>query len=194
MLFVEGLDFAGDPRGMRDMLPPWDSNMVLVFHKYWDRNDRASIQGYLDARAQYQVPIWNGETGENTAAWDRGMAVLLARNNIGWNSWTYKKVEVAGSSAFSIAEPAGYGRILAYVRCLTPTHRDCAPPPQAEADRTMLQLAKNAATANCRFESDVIEALFGVQTERRVDSAWANGHGAERTPAGPRSLGLAIYR
>jgi len=161
IIFVEGLHFAGDAAGMRAMLPPWDDEMVLVFHKYWDKNNLASIQGYLDIRKQYGVPLWNGETGENTPSWLRRMVRLLQRNDIGWNSWTYKKVDDRGSSAYSVASPPGYDAILKYVRCLTPTHRNCAAPPPAQADSTMLQLARNDATANARFEQPVIEALFG---------------------------------
>jgi len=89
------------------------------------------------------------------------MVRLLQRNDIGWNSWTYKKVDDRGSSAYSVASPPGYDAILKYVRCLTPTHRNCAAPPPAQADSTMLQLARNDATANARFEQPVIEALFG---------------------------------
>ena len=77
IVFAEGVNWASDPDGMRPLLPPWDDNMVLVFHKYWDTNDRASIQGYLDIRSQYDVPLWNGETGENTNAWAKGMVTLL---------------------------------------------------------------------------------------------------------------------
>jgi len=161
MIFVEGLNVAGDPGGMQAMLPPWDNNMVLVFHKYWDSNDQASIQGYLRIRNQYNVPLWNGETGENTALWLRNMAKLLTANNIGWNSWTYKKLDDVGSSAYSISHPPNYDAILKYVRCLTPTSTDCRPPSQEQADTIMLQLAKNAATANCTYESAVITALFG---------------------------------
>ena len=161
IVFVEGLHFAGDAAGMRAMLPPWDPNLVLVFHKYWDKDNRASISGYLDIRANYRVPLWNGETGENTPLWLRNMVRLLQNNDIGWNSWTYKKVADVGSSAYSVAAPPGYDRILAYVRCVAPAHRRCPAPPPEKADAVMLQLAKNDATERASFESAVVGALFG---------------------------------
>jgi hypothetical protein len=88
------------------------------------------------------------------------MVGLLERNRIGWNSWTYKKLNDSGSDAFSIPLPKGYDRILRYVRCLTPTHRNCPAPTPAQADATMLQLAAGDATEKSRFEPAVVRALF----------------------------------
>jgi len=155
IIFACGTEWCGSTAGMKAMLPPWDNNMVLVFHKYWDANTQKDIQGYLNIRKRYNVPLWNGETGENTNIWAKYMARLLAKYNIGWSWWTYKKVNQT-TEACSIPEPADYSQILNYVKGKGP------PPSQAEADTIMLSLANNSATSNCTWNDGLIQALFGV--------------------------------
>ena len=137
------------------MLPTWDDNMVLVFHKYWDNNTNASIRDYLNIRSRYNVPLWNGETGENSNVWAKGMVHLLGKYNIGWSWWTYKKVNQT-SNPCSVSEPANYSRILDYVSGTGPK------PSQDEADTIMLALADNSATSNCKWNDGLVQALFGV--------------------------------
>ena len=44
-------------------------------------------------RSNYGVPLWMGESGENSNHWYYEVFKLLEENNIGWNFWTHKKVE-----------------------------------------------------------------------------------------------------
>ncbi len=155
IIFVCGTGWCGSPAGVKAILPIWDDNMVLVFHKYWDNNTLAAIDGYLAIRKKYNVPLWNGETGENTNLWAKGMAHLLEKHNIGWSWWTYKKVN-QNTNPCSIPEPANYNQILNYVEGKGPQ------PPQSESDAIMLNLANNSATANCIWNDGLVQALFGV--------------------------------
>jgi hypothetical protein len=155
IIFACGTEWGGSPAGMRAILPTWDGNMVLVFHKYWDQNNLASIQGFLNIRNRQNVPLWNGETGENTNAWAKGMAEVLAEHNIGWSWWTYKKLNQT-TNPCSIPEPFNYGQILDYVNGKGPK------PSQEVAETVMLQLADNAATPNCVWNDALVRALFGV--------------------------------
>lgn len=74
MIFIEGNWFANDFTGLT---PPWDANMVYSPHKYWNYNDKASIQWVLNIRDTYNVPIYFGESGENSNAWFRDAIKLL---------------------------------------------------------------------------------------------------------------------
>jgi endoglucanase len=162
ILFACGTEWCGSTAGMKAILPTWDNNMVLVFHKYWDKNDTASIQGFLDIRSQHNVPIWNGETGENNDTWAKGMADLLAANNVGWSWWTIKKVNGTAGNAgnntqpYEIPEPAKYSEVLNYVK----TFGSGTPPSQPDANSIFMRLAANAATAKCKFNGGLITALF----------------------------------
>ena len=60
--------------------------MVLSFHKYWDYNNPENIKRIVDARNKYNVPVWLGETGENSNVWFTEEIRLFEKNNIGWSS------------------------------------------------------------------------------------------------------------
>lgn len=71
------------------------------------------IQPYLDFRDRYKVPIWLGESGENTDAWIREFVKLLEENEVGWSFWPYKKMD-SGSSFVSWSKPPYWDEIVAY--------------------------------------------------------------------------------
>jgi hypothetical protein len=66
IIIIEGNGFGNNYRGL---LPTWDNNMVLSFHKYGNFNTKAAIQNFLNLRDEYNVPLWLGESGENSNNW-----------------------------------------------------------------------------------------------------------------------------
>ena len=110
ILFIEGNWFANDFTGLT---PPWDSNLVYSFHKYWTYNDTASIQWVLDMRNQHNVPLWMGESGENSNVWYTEAINLFEDNNIGWSWWPWKRIETIVSH-FSINSNQKYEAIINY--------------------------------------------------------------------------------
>jgi len=156
IIFACGTEWCGSTQGMQNMLPPWDSNMVLVFHKYWDQNNKNSISGYLNIRDQYNIPIWNGETGENDNSWAAGMAQLLASYNIGWSWWTYKKIN-QDEQPCKLPEPANYSVILRYVEGAGPK------PSTQEAQTILLALSGNTTTSHCTWNKGLLTSL-GLNT------------------------------
>jgi hypothetical protein len=82
------------------------------------------------------------------------VVALCERNNIGWNWWTYKKVD-GKSQLYTIHSPPGYDKILKYVRSKGPK------PSPEEAAAIMLALADNAATDKCAFNAANASAIFG---------------------------------
>ena len=77
--------------------PPFDKNVMYTFHKYWMPPIQDSVQSYVDFREKYNVPIWLGESGENTDAWIHDFATVLNKNDIGWAFWTYKRMDATAS-------------------------------------------------------------------------------------------------
>ncbi len=59
--------------------PPFDSKLVYTFHKYWMEVNQGAIQEYLDFRDKHNVPVWMGESGENTDEWIGSFRTLLER-------------------------------------------------------------------------------------------------------------------
>jgi endoglucanase len=95
---------------------PWDGNVVYQLHKYWTKTtDVSVIQEYLDFRAQYHVPLWCGETGENTDAWIEGFRRTLDENNVGWAFWTWKRMDDTASPV-TFDRPVHWDEIVAFAK------------------------------------------------------------------------------
>ena len=150
IIFIEGNWFAND---FTNLTPPWDSNLVYSPHKYWSVNDQASIQWVLDIREQYKVPIFFGESGENSNVWFRDAIRLLEDHGIGWAWWPMKKV-ASISGPLSVVKPPAYQTLLNYWGGNGPE------PAVADAVSALMQLAENLKTENCIFQKDVIDAMF----------------------------------
>ena len=151
IIFIEGNWFANDFTGLT---PPWDDELVYSPHKYWSFNDRNTIQSALDLRSTYNVPLYLGESGENSNVWFRDAIRLLEDNGIGWAWWPMKKIDnIAGPLSVSMTD--GYQTLLDY-------WSGSAPAPTAAFGRTvLLQLAEEGLlTENCDYHPDVIDAMF----------------------------------
>ncbi|HMI06299.1 MAG TPA: cellulase family glycosylhydrolase, partial [Flavobacterium sp.] len=155
MIIAEGNCWGNNYNGI---LPLWDANMALSFHKYWNYNDIGSIQGMLNLRAQYNVPIWMGEGGENSNVWFRDAISLLESNNIGWAFWPMKKIEnIAGVT--SVTKTADYDVLLNYWK------NGGTQPTVNFAKTALMQIAENFKMQNVTVKPDVIDAMFRqVQT------------------------------
>lgn len=155
IIIIEGNCWGNNYEGI---LPVWDKNMVLSFHKYWNFNTTSSIQKMLDYRTQYNIPIWLGESGENSNVWFKDAISLMETNNIGWAFWPMKKVEnIAGIT--SVTKNPGYKTLLQY-------WIDRGDKPTVEfAKKALFQLAGNYKMENVTIKPDVIDAMFRqVQT------------------------------
>ncbi len=148
ILFIEGNWFANDFTGLT---PPWDDNMAYSFHKYWNYNDPGSIQWVLNLREQYNVPLWMGESGENSNVWFQEAISLFEDNSIGWSWWPMKRIETTVGH-YSISFTDGYKNILNYWRGQVPQ------PTVDEAYAAMMELAGNANSSNCHYHKDVRDA------------------------------------
>jgi endoglucanase len=149
IIIIEGNGWGNNYNGI---LPTWDDNMVLSFHKYWNYNNQASIQRVIDTRDKYNVPVWLGETGENSNVWFAEAVHLFEANNIGWSWWPLKKM--GNNNPMQIKSNPDYDKILAY-------WSGHAPKPTAEeAYRGVMQLATATKLENTVMKKDVIDALF----------------------------------
>ncbi len=73
--------------------PNFDDRVVYTFHKYWTAPTEEVIREYLDFRDRHDVPIFMGESGENTDAWVDSFRVTLETHDIPWTFWPYKKMD-----------------------------------------------------------------------------------------------------
>lgn len=142
--------------------PPFDKNVIYELHKYWMPPTQASIQEYLDFRDKYNVPIWCGETGENTDAWIAQFVKVLEKNNVGWAFWPYKKMDQT-SAVVSFAKPAHWDAVIALAQMPSGTgnaeKRIAARPSIADSREALSSLLTNIRFENCRINRGYIEAL-----------------------------------
>ena len=150
ILFIEGNWFANDFTGLT---PPWDNNMVYSFHKYWNENTQAPIQWVLDMRAQYDVPLWMGESGENSNVWFKDAISLFEDNNIGWAWWPWKRLDTTVSS-YSIKTNSNYNNVVNYFK------GEAAIPDKDNAFQGMMDIASASNIDNCDFRKDVVDAML----------------------------------
>ena len=150
LIIIEGNGWGNNYQGI---LPVWDDNMVLSFHKYWNYNDTRSIQHILDIRDQYHVPVWLGETGENSNTWFTEAIRLLETNHIGWSWWPLKKL--GNNNPLQIPSNSGYDRLVSYWNGKT----NGAPELQ-NAYSALMKLATDSRCENNIVHRDVIDAMM----------------------------------
>ncbi len=149
LIIIEGNGFGNNYRGM---LPPWDNNMALSFHKYGNFNTPKTIQHFLDLRDQYNIPLWLGESGENSNTWFREAIKLSEENGVGWAWWQHKKMNI--NNPFEIRKPEGYNRLLADWSGKGPKLSE------EDAWDILDEWLHNTALDSNIFHADVADAMF----------------------------------
>ncbi|MGB0429704.1 MAG: glycoside hydrolase family 5 protein, partial [Bacteroidia bacterium] len=149
IIIIEGNWWANDFTGLT---PPWDNQIVYSPHKYWSYNNVSTMQYATDLRAQTGVPVYLGETGENSNVWFRDAIRLFEDLGIGWAMWPIKKVESV-SGIMSYQKPKGYQQILDYGN--DPDNN--TPISKIEAKKALFDLAKGTNIQLCEPHADVID-------------------------------------
>ncbi|SEW42104.1 cellulase family glycosylhydrolase [Chitinophaga arvensicola] len=149
IIIIEGNGFGNNYHGI---LPAWDDNMVISFHKYGNFTDAGSIRNFLDLREQYNLPLWLGESGENSNNWFTNTIRMVESNDIGWAWWQLKKIGI--NNPLEIKVTPGYQAILDYWSGKGP-----APAP-AEAYRALMEFVGNTRLENNIYHKDVTDAMF----------------------------------
>lgn len=149
IIIIEGNGFGNNYRGV---LPPWDDNMVLSFHKYGNFNTDSSIKSFLGLRDQYKMPLWLGESGENSNTWFTEAIGLAEKHGIGWAWWQEKKMGI--NNPLEIKRPDGYDKLIAY------WSGKGQKPTEAEAWNTLQLLLQNIRIENNIYHPDVVDAMI----------------------------------
>jgi len=150
IIFIGGNSWSNDFSGLT---PPWDSNLVYEFHKYWSYNDTESIQWVLDMQNQHNIPLWCGETGENSNVWYKDAMSLYETNNIGWSCWPYKRIATT-VAPYSVSSNPNYEAIINFWKGEGPE------PSVASAMAGLNQLTDDILLENTTFYKDVVDAYL----------------------------------
>ena len=158
IIIIEGNGWGNNYNGI---LPQWDSNMVLSFHKYWSYNNQASVGHMTKARDQYNIPVWLGETGENSNVWFTEAIRLFEANNIGWAWWPLKKI--GANNPMEIKSNLNYDAVAGYL------NGKGSKPKESNVYSGLMELATYIRLENTIIHRDVIDAMmrqpFSVDTK-----------------------------
>jgi endoglucanase len=149
LLIIEGNGWGNNYRGI---LPAWDNNMVLSFHKYWNPNTEDAIRGYLNLRKKYNIPLWLGETGENNDQWFHDAVRLAEGHDIGWSWWPLKKIGT--NQPLEVIMPPGFQKLVDY------WVKNGPKPTEQEAEEGLEALLQNIRLEKNIVHHDVLDALF----------------------------------
>lgn len=139
---------------------PFDARAVYTFHRYWCDTTQALVQEFVDFRNRFQVPVWLGESGENTDIWIDAFRRLLERNAIGWCFWPYKRMD-ASRCIVTVARPAGWDVIRRYDHSRRTTYagiRSTRPDP-AVVRKALEEYLRAITFDACRPNAGYISAL-----------------------------------
>jgi endoglucanase len=157
VVFLGGAQWDGN---FKVFGPPFDNKLAYTFHKYWMDVNKGAIQEYLDFRDKYNVPVWMGESGENTDEWIASFRALLEQNDISWCFWPYKKLD-ATSCIASINRPAEWEAIVTYANGPRTTFEEVRKnrPPRDKAQKALSDYLERIKFANCRINQGYLKAL-----------------------------------
>lgn len=157
IIIIEGNGFGNNYRGI---MPPWDNNMVLSFHKYGNFNTLEAIKGFLAIQDQYNVPLWLGESGENSNNWFTEAIALVENKNIGWAWLQLKKMGI--NNPLEIKIMPSYQKLLDFWNEKAPQ------PTSQETQQALDELIELLKLENNIYHKDVIDAMFRQVTEKKA--------------------------
>jgi endoglucanase len=149
MVIIEGNGWGNNYNGI---MPAWDKNMALSFHKYWNYNDQASVAHIVKMRDQYNLPVWLGETGENSNVWFADAIRLFEKNNIGWSWWPLKKIGI--NNPMEIKSNPNYNSVADYL------NGKGNKPKESNVYSGLMELATYVKLENTVIHKDVIDAMI----------------------------------
>jgi endoglucanase len=115
LLMIEGNGWGNNYNYMEPFTFTNKTNLVYNAHRYWITNSTTETNGdvnqinlianIVNFRNTNNVPVWVGETGENTNDWLSENIAALNSKGIGWCHWTYKRFDGGENAALMHMNP-----------------------------------------------------------------------------------------
>ena len=161
-IFLNGSIWAGKFDVFKELV---DDNVVYEFHKYWVPVNMEAIQPYINFREKHQVPIYVGETGENTDEWVQYFRVLLDDQAINWCYWPYKKMNNT-RGIMNFEEPDAYHLITEYAKSDRSTFAKVR---ENRPDIIKIQQALNQYLENSLYKNNYVNKGYTKGLNFKVD-------------------------
>lgn len=161
-IFLNGSNWSGNFDVFEELV---DDNVVYEFHKYWFDVNQEAIQKYVDFRDKHQVPIYIGETGENTDEWVNEFRILLDENEVNWCFWPYKKMNnLRGIMNFN--QPEDYYLITEYAKSDRSTYAKMR---ENRPDVLKVQKALNQFLENSLYKNNYVNKGYTKGLNFKID-------------------------
>jgi hypothetical protein len=150
-MFVEGDGYATNP----GVLTPinWDrkNHLCLAFHSY---PPTLNLGNNATMRTTYNIPLWEGETGEQGPPYSTNISVTtsLNRANTGWSWWNFKKFN-SQNQPWNCPKTAGFQTILNY------WNNGGTKPNADSARKWFFDQAKRMNSTYCTFLPNMVSSL-----------------------------------
>lgn len=139
---------------------PFDKKIAYTFHIYGNKVEQKTVQPFLDFANKYNVPMWLGESGENTDEWIRSFRELNEQNNIGWCFWTYKRLNTTRTIA-SVKKPSNWDDIINFSAAPRYGFDEIrkAMVPREKSKAVLNEYLENIKFENCTVNEGYLKAL-----------------------------------
>ena len=160
IIFVEGQWWARD----FSILEPinWDKHLAIAFHEYPPVISFDNMRGVADGnaydwaalRTKYNIPLWQGETGEQGPPYTRNTQStnFCNDNNIGWSFWTHKKFNMS-------TQPWNCPKTSGFQRCIDYWNNRASKPNPDSARIWLFDQARRTNRSFCQFLPDMVRSL-----------------------------------
>jgi aryl-phospho-beta-D-glucosidase BglC (GH1 family) len=138
----------------------FDDKLMYTCHRYWTDTLQANIQDFVDFRDSVNLPVYMGETGENTNGWITAWTRLMIKNNIGYHYWPYKKMG-SPRCMVTIPTPENWQMIVDFAESQRGSFSEIreARPDQEGTKKAMLEFLDNCRFSNCIKNEGYIRAM-----------------------------------
>jgi hypothetical protein len=138
----------------------FDDKLMYTCHRYWCDTLQANIQDFVSFRDSVNLPIYMGETGENSDQWVGAWTRLMERNNIGWTYWPFKRMGNP-SSVMNIVQSENWDKVIEFTESPRTGFDEIrkARPNQELVKKAMLELIENCKFSNCKVNEGYVKAM-----------------------------------
>jgi endoglucanase len=138
----------------------FDDKIMYTCHRYWCDTLQANIRDFVNFRDSVNLPLYMGETGENSNEWIAAWTRLMVKNNIGYHYWPYKKMGQP-SCVVTIPTPENWDSIVAFTEKPRLNYKEIrdARPDQELVRKAMLEMAEKCRFQYCTKNEGYIRAM-----------------------------------
>lgn len=157
IILLGGAQWNGNFKPFTDWT--YDDKIMYTCHRYGGEPTKEAIQAIIDFRDKTGLPMYMGEIGHNTDAWQSDFCRTMEENNIGWTFWPYKKMD--GSCMVSFHAPKGWQEVRRFSEAARGTYGEIreAGLDRAVAREALAGLLEAVKFRNCRPQGSYIRSI-----------------------------------